>query len=278
VSEQQILPAVMPDAEQRRALLEAIIFASEEPLSAAQIAKGLHVPVEQVEADLAALVEECAQPGRGIEVRLVAQGYRVSTKPEHHEAVRTFVKTLRPKLKLSLPALETLAVIAYRQPVTIPEVQAVRGVSAAGVIHTLLDRKLIAPAGRKKVIGRPMQYKTTKEFLVHFGLNDLSELPTLKELEELARSALGEDLVTAAETEAPDEPRNETPEPDAPPDPDDSLERDAPPKPAESVDLAEAPESDTPEPDTAPEPAAAGESAEGPEAPSEPAETSEPAS
>ena len=277
MSEQQILPAVMPDAEQRRALLEAIIFASEEPLSAAQIAKGLHVPVEQVEADLAALVEECAQPGRGIEVRLVAQGYRVSTKPEFHEDVRTFVKTLRPKLKLSLPALETLAVIAYRQPVTIPEVQAVRGVSAAGVIHTLLHRKLIAPAGRKKVIGRPMQYKTTKEFLVHFGLNDLSELPTLKELEELARSALGEDLVTAGETEAPDGPRHETPEPD------DSPKPEAPPEPTESVEAADTPEPDTPEPDTPepdtpPEPAADGESAEGPEAPSEPAKTSEPAS
>ena len=273
MSEQQILPAVMPDAEQRRALLEAIIFASEEPLAAAQIAKGLHVPVEQVEADLAALVEECAQPGRGIEVRVVAQGYRVSTKPEFHEDVRTFVKTLRPKLKLSLPALETLAVIAYRQPVTIPEVQAVRGVGAAGVIHTLLDRKLIVPAGRKKVIGRPMQYKTTKEFLVHFGLNDLSELPTLKELEELARSALGEDLVTAGETEVPDGPRNETPEPD------DSPEPDAAHEPTESVEAADSPEPGTPtEPDTPPEPAEDGESKEEPEAPSEPAEPSEPAS
>jgi len=214
-----------------------------------------------------ALVEECAQPGRGIEVRLVAQGYRVSTKPEFHEDVRTFVKTLRPKLKLSLPALETLAVIAYRQPVTIPEVQAVRGVGAAGVIHTLLDRKLIAPAGRKKVIGRPMQYKTTKEFLVHFGLNDLSELPTLKELEELARSALGEDLVTAGETKAPDEPRHETPGPDVSP------------EPTESVEAADSPEPGTPtEPDTPPEPAEDGESKEEPEAPSEPAETSEPAS
>jgi segregation and condensation protein B len=114
------------------------------------------------------------------------------TKAQHHEAIRGFVKTLRPKLRLSLPALETLAVVAYKQPVTVPEIQAIRGVNAGGVIHTLLNHKLINTAGRKKVIGRPMQYKTTKEFLVQFGLNDLSELPNLKELEELSRAALGE--------------------------------------------------------------------------------------
>jgi segregation and condensation protein B len=121
------------------------------------------------------------------------------TKPEHHEAVRGFVKTLKPKLKLSLPALETLAVIAYKQPVTIPEIQAIRGVNVAGVISTLLNRKLISTAGRKKVIGKPMLYKTTKEFLLQFGLADVSELPNLKELEELSRAAFGEG-------EMPDEP------------------------------------------------------------------------
>ena len=115
--------------------------------------------------------------------------------------------TLRPKFKLSLPALETLSVIAYKQPVTIPEVQAVRGVNVGGVIHTLLNRKLIGTAGRKKVIGRPMMYKTTKEFLVQFGLSDLSELPNLKELEELSRGALGEgeERDDSAEEKAPPE-------------------------------------------------------------------------
>ena len=145
-----------------------------------------------LQADLEQLAAETQAAARGIEIRKVAGGYKMFTKAEHHEAIRQFVKTLRPKLRLSLPALETLAVIAYKQPVTVPEIQAIRGVNAGGVIHTLLNHKLITTAGRKKVIGRPMQYKTTKEFLVQFGLNDLSELPNLKELEELSRAALGE--------------------------------------------------------------------------------------
>ena len=113
-------------------------------------------------------------------------------RPEHHEAVRSFVKSLKPPLKLSLPALETLAVIAYKQPVTAPEIMEIRGVQGAGVLKTLLDRKLIAEAGRKNVIGKPILYKTTKEFLVQFGLKDLSELPTLKEFEEIRRMAFAD--------------------------------------------------------------------------------------
>ncbi len=190
--EQQNLSIVIPDELERRALLEAIVYAAEEPLTLEQIAAGLELPPEVVQADLEALAAESSQPGRGIEVRAVAGGYKMSTKPQHHEAVRKFVKTLRPKLKLSLPALETLAVIAYKQPVTLPEVQAVRGVNASATIHTLLNHKLVTTAGRKQVIGKPIQYKTTKEFLVQFGLNDLSELPNLKELEELSRAALGD--------------------------------------------------------------------------------------
>ena len=192
MSKQQTLPGVTPDAAERRALLEAIIYVAEEPLTAQQIAEGLGLELEQVEADLEALVENYRTAERGFEIRMVAKGYKMSTKPEHHDSVRKFVKTLQPKLKLSLPALETLAVIAYKQPVTLPEIQAVRGVNSTAVIHTLLSRKLVATAGRKHVIGRPMQYKTTKDFLVQFGLKDLTELPTLKELEELGRAALGE--------------------------------------------------------------------------------------
>ena len=116
----------------------------------------------------------------------------MATKPEHHEAVRNFVKSLKPPLKLSLPALETLAVIAYKQPVTGPEIMEIRGVQGAGVLKTLLDRKLIAVAGRKNVIGKPILYKTTKEFLIQFGLKDLSELPSLKEFEEIRRMALSD--------------------------------------------------------------------------------------
>lgn len=192
MSEQPKLPHIDPDAGQRRALLEAIVYAAEEPLTLVQISKGLDLPQDVVQADLEALIEQTAQAERGLEIRKVAKGYKMSTKAEHHEGVRKFVKTLRPKLRLSLPALETLAVIAYKQPVTIPEIQAVRSVSSTGVISTLLNRKLITTAGRKAVIGRPMQYKTTKEFLIQFGLNDLTELPTLKELEDLGRAALGE--------------------------------------------------------------------------------------
>lgn len=190
--EQASLPELAPEPELRRALLEAIVYVAEEPLTAQQIAEGLELPLEQVEADLEALIAEGQQKSRGVEVRGVAGGYKMFTKAEHHEAVRRFVKTLRPKLKLSLPALETLSVIAYKQPVTVPEIQAIRGVNAAGVIHTLLRHKLVSTAGRKKVVGKPMLYKTTREFLVQFGLSDLSELPSLKELEELSRAALGE--------------------------------------------------------------------------------------
>jgi segregation and condensation protein B len=123
----------------------------------------------------------------------------MATKPEHHDGVREFVKSLKPPLKLSLPALETLAVIAYKQPVTSPEIQEIRGVQGGGVMKTLLDRKLIAHAGRKNVVGKPILYKTTKEFLIQFGLKDLSELPTLKEFEEIRRMAFNEDAAPAPE-------------------------------------------------------------------------------
>jgi segregation and condensation protein B len=202
---QPLLPNLLPNPAERRALLEAIVYVAEEPLTAAQIAEGLGLPEEMIQGDLAQLAAETQAATRGIEVRQVAGGYKMFTKAEHHEAIRQFVKTLRPKLRLSLPALETLAVVAYKQPVTVPEIQAIRGVNAGGVIHTLLNHKLITTAGRKKVIGRPMQYKTTKDFLVQFGLNDISELPSLKELEELSRAALGEgeepDAAQASETD-----------------------------------------------------------------------------
>jgi segregation and condensation protein B len=128
----------------------------------------------------------------------VAGGYKLATKAEHHEAVRNFVKSLKPPLKLSLPALETLAVIAYKQPVTTPEILEIRGVQGGGVIKTLLDRKLISEAGRKNVIGKPILYKTTREFLIQFGLKDLAELPSLKEFEELGRMAFAESGPEAA--------------------------------------------------------------------------------
>jgi segregation and condensation protein B len=181
-----------------KAVLEAIVYVTEEPLSAIQIADALGEPRERVEKLLENLVAEFERPEHGVTIREVAGGYKMGTKAEHHERVRAFVKSLRPPLKLSLPALETLAVIAYKQPVTAPEILEIRGVQGAGVLKTLLDRKLIATAGRKDVIGKPILYKTTKEFMVQFGLKDLSELPTLKEFEEIRRLAVSDEAAPPA--------------------------------------------------------------------------------
>ena len=175
-----------------KAILEAIVYVTDEPLSAQQMAAALERPIDVVKRLLDELVAEFAAPGHGLSIREVAGGYKMATKAEHHEAVRAFVKKLTPPLKLSLAALETLAVIAYKQPVTTPEIMDIRGVQGASVLQTLLDRKLIAEAGRKNVVGKPILYKTTKEFLVQFGLKDLTELPTLKEFEELGRLSVAE--------------------------------------------------------------------------------------
>jgi segregation and condensation protein B len=187
--------------------IEAIIYAAEEPVTLEQIALVLKdsVVAEHVLADAglegAALdaevkkrvreaVEELsadyANSDRGMEVREVAGGYRMGTKPEHHDVVRHFAKNLKPPVRLSMPALETLAVIAYKQPVTAPEISEIRGVDTSGVLATLLDRKLITTAGRKQVVGRPILYKTSKDFLLRFGLKDVTELPSLEEFEKLA--------------------------------------------------------------------------------------------
>jgi segregation and condensation protein B len=186
------LPPEENNAATVKAVIEAAIYITDEPLSAEQIAIAIEQPLDRVKEILAQLVTEYASPDRGLSVREVAGGYKMATKPEHHESIRRFVKGLQAPLKLSLAALETLAVIAYRQPITGPEVLDIRGVQGAGVLKTLLDRKLIAAAGRKNVLGKPMMYKTTREFLIQFGLNTLAELPTLKEFEELGRMALSE--------------------------------------------------------------------------------------
>jgi segregation and condensation protein B len=132
------------------------------------------------------LMTEYSAGDRGMEIREIAGGYRMATKPEYHDAVRGFVKSLKPPMKLSLQALETLAVIAYKQPVTAPEVNEIRGVDSGGVLGSLIGRKLITTAGRKQVIGRPILYRTTKEFLMRFGLKDLNELPSMEEFEKMA--------------------------------------------------------------------------------------------
>jgi len=200
------------DGAELRAILEAIVYVTDEPLSAQQIAAALQQPVDKVKRQLDALVEEFALPAHGLSIREVAGGYKMATKAEHHEAVRSFVKKLTPPLKLSLPALETLAVIAYKQPVTTPEIMDIRGVHGAGVLKTLLDRKLIKESGRKDVIGKPILYKTTKEFLVQFGLKDLNELPTPKEFEELGRLEIVDEAQAQMQLIEPEELNPQPPE------------------------------------------------------------------
>src|SRR5246500_4178247 len=179
--------------EECKAALEAIIYAADEPATIDQLAAALGEEKLAVQSALDELVASYAAEERGIEIRAVAGGYKMYTKPQHHDVVRRFIKSLRPPLRLSMPALETLAVIAYKQPVTAPEISDIRSVNTSGVISTLLDKKLITAAGRKEVMGRPILYKTSKEFLMRFGLSDLDELPSLKEFEALAREALGTD-------------------------------------------------------------------------------------
>jgi segregation and condensation protein B len=193
------------DDAQLRAILEAIVYITDEPLTGQQIAAAIGQPIDKVKRLLDELVADYARPEHGLSIREIAGGYKMATKAEHHEAVRAFVKKLTPPLKLSFPALETLSVIAYKQPVTTPEIMEIRGVQGAGVLKTLLDRKLIAEAGRKDVVGRPLTYKTTKEFLVQFGLKDLKELPTLKEFEELGRLELVEESQPETSPEPPAE-------------------------------------------------------------------------
>ena len=189
-----------------KAKLEAIIYAAETPVTVDQITQLVKdsTPAEndadlksQVRAGLAELEAEYSSADHGVEVRQVAGGYRMATKPEQHDVVRAFAKSLKPPIRLSLPALETLAVIAYKQPATVPEISEIRGVDSGGVIATLLDRKLITTAGRKAVIGRPILYKTTKEFLMRFGLKDVSELPSMEEFEKLVAESFQSDLYPA---------------------------------------------------------------------------------
>jgi segregation and condensation protein B len=187
--------------DERKSALEAIIYAADEPATVEQLALTLGEEKIVVQAALDELVASYATEERGIEIRAVAGGYKMYTKPQHHDVVRRFIKSLRPPLRLSMPALETLAVIAYKQPVTGPEISEIRGVNSSGVLATLLDKRLITTAGRKEVMGRPILYKSSKEFLMRFGLSDLQELPSLKEFEALAREALGSDMGVAPTTE-----------------------------------------------------------------------------
>ncbi|MGH9338010.1 MAG: SMC-Scp complex subunit ScpB [Acidobacteriota bacterium] len=181
------LPALRDELSNQ---LLAILFIAQEPVLLSDLQEVFpKIPPENLKASLDSLTSTFSSIQGAVDIRQVAGGYRITSRPEYHEVIRSYLKT-RPSAKLSLAALETLAVIAYKQPITLPEIMAIRGIKNSSTIRTLLEKKLIETRGRKKVVGRPIMYGTTREFLVHFGLNDLSELPTLKEFEEILSEAL----------------------------------------------------------------------------------------
>jgi segregation and condensation protein B len=167
-------------------IVEALIFVADEPITVKILSDVLEEDKETVEAAVEELKQEYEQREGGLQLREIAGGWQISTRTEYHEEIRRFLKT-RPSAKLSLAALETLAVIAYKQPVTVPEILEIRGVQSASAIKTLLDKKLITAKGRKETVGRPMMYGTSKDFLLQFGLKDLSELPSIEDFEDLAQ-------------------------------------------------------------------------------------------
>jgi segregation and condensation protein B len=176
---------VVQNAAERMAIIEALVFVSEEPLSAKVIAEVLREDRAIVDAALQELAKEFNARNSGLQLREVAGGWQFATRPEYHEHVRAYLKS-RPSAKLSIASLETLAVIAYKQPVTVPEILEIRGVQSPSSVKTLLDKKLIVAKGRKDTVGRPMMYGTSKEFLLQFGLKDLGELPSMEDFQDLA--------------------------------------------------------------------------------------------
>lgn len=176
-------------SSQLAAVIEALVFVAEEPIGAKTIAEVLKTGQPEVQAAIAQLADEFNARDGGLHLREIAGGWQFATRPEHHEFVRAFLKS-RPSAKLSLASLETLAVIAYKQPITVPEILEIRGVQSPSAIKTLLDKRLIVAKGRKETIGRPMMYGTSKEFLIQFGLKDLSELPSIEDFEDLTAGSL----------------------------------------------------------------------------------------
>ncbi|HUE83579.1 MAG TPA: SMC-Scp complex subunit ScpB [Pyrinomonadaceae bacterium] len=190
--ESDALPHVVQNSAERLAIIEALIFVADEPLSVKAIGELLKEDRQVIDEAVAKLAEEFNARGGGLQLREVAGGWQFATRAEYHEHVRAFLKS-RPSAKLSLASLETLAVIAYKQPVTVPEILEIRGVQSPSSIKTLLDKKLIVARGRKEAVGRPMMYGTSKEFLIQFGLKDLSELPSFEDFEDLAGGTTAKD-------------------------------------------------------------------------------------
>ena len=172
-------------ATELKGITESLIFVADEPIDSKFIAKVLRVEQPAVDEAIQSLVEDYGDRAGGLQLREIAGGWQISTRAEHHEYVRAYLKS-KPSAKLSLASLETLAVIAYKQPVTVPEILEIRGVQSPSAIKTLLDKRLIVAKGRKETVGRPMMYGTSKEFLIQFGLKDLSELPSIEDFQDLA--------------------------------------------------------------------------------------------
>jgi segregation and condensation protein B len=211
------VPAEAPEAAEReevapslslaeaQASLEALLYASADPLSVKELKKALPEAGDLVRPALDRLRELYAQEGRGLQLVEVAGGFQITTRPEFHEVVSRLVEGAKPA-RLSLQALETLAVIAYRQPITVPELLDLRGVRSASVVRTLLEKKLVRIVGRKPVVGRPLMYGTTKEFLLRFGLKDLRDLPQLKDMSEVFGEEVAQQLEGTEVPEAPEAP------------------------------------------------------------------------
>jgi segregation and condensation protein B len=190
-------PEIPPD--ELKASIEALLYASKEPLSLRELAKALpDASREAIKERLQELVGTYQDPGRGLHIVEVAGGHQITTRPEYHECIGRLFEA-KPPSKLSLPALETLAAIAYRQPITVPEIMELRGLHSAGVVRTLLERKLIRILGRKKVVGRPLLYGTTKEFQIRFGLKSLDDLPRLQDMAEVFGDEIASNLSEAME-------------------------------------------------------------------------------
>ena len=191
------------EEEQLKTLIATILYVTGDPMTPAQLAQGLSRDVELVDRLITELMAFYEDARFGFQIHSKAGGYYMGTKPEFDETLRQFFDSQKQPLKLSQPALETLCIIAYKQPITAPEIAQIRGTQGVGRLKPLLDRKLITTAGRKDVVGKPVLYKTTPEFLIQFGLKDLKELPTLKEFEELRRLAIEDDMIPPAEAKAP---------------------------------------------------------------------------
>lgn len=181
--------------EEVQAGVEALLYASGDPLSARDLKKVFPEAGELIPPALERLKELYRQSERGLQLTEVAGGFQITTRPEYHEVLSRLFDSSKPS-RLSLQALETLAVVAYRQPITIPEIMDLRGVRSASVVRTLLEKKLIKIVGRKNIVGRPLLYGTTKEFLLRFGLKDVKDLPQLKDMSEVFGDEVAQQLET----------------------------------------------------------------------------------